>query len=330
MTWTPLRPLVALAAVAILLGSCGGDDNGGDGTAANTTPPPATPADFPKPGDQTIAQLRAEVGPGPVLSPAVSVLEAGEENRFGFGLFDRSRKQISEAQVGLYVADQNGEGVEGPFLARWESLAVDPEFQSESVTADPDAAESFYLAKLPFERPGDYQVLGIAKLDDRLVAADPIAVRVVRKARVPAVGEPAPRINTPTLEDVGGVVERIDTRVPPAPDLHERDFADVVGVEPIVLVFATPALCQSRVCGPVVDIVKQVKAAHEGEAVFIHMEIYEDNQFERGFREQVRAWRLPTEPWAFTIDRAGLVAARLEGAFSAEELERALQAATAG
>jgi hypothetical protein len=116
--------------------------------------------------------------------------------------------------------------------------------------------------------------------------------------------------------------------VPPAPDLHEHDFADVVGRQPVVLVFATPALCQSRVCGPVVDIVKQVKAEHEGEAVFIHMEIFEDNQFEKGYRSQVREWRLPTEPWAFTIDRAGNVAARLEGAFSPDELERALEAAT--
>lgn len=311
----------------MLLASCGGDD-GGSGTAADAAPPPATPADFPKPGSRTISQLRAEVGPGPVLSPAVSVFEAGGENRFAFGLFDRSRKQISQAQVALYVANETGEDVEGPFLAKWHSLAVKPEFQSESVTADPDAAESVYIGQLPFERAGDHQVLGIAKLDDRLVAADPIAVRVVRKAPVPAVGEAAPRTHTPTLEDVGGVIEKIDTRVPPAPDLHERDFADVVGVEPILLVFATPALCQSRVCGPVVDIVKQVKAAHEGEAVFIHMEIFEDNQLERGFREQVRAWRLPTEPWAFTIDRSGRVAARLEGAFSADELERALEAAT--
>lgn len=318
-----------LAAATLLLASCGGDD-GDDSGATSAAPPPATPADFPEPGSRTISQLRAEVGPGPVLSPAVSVLEVGDANRFAFGLFDRSRKQISQAQVALYVANADGEDVRGPFLAKWESLAVKPEFQSESVTADPDAARSVYVADLPFERAGDYQLLGLAKLDDRLVAADPIAVRVVREAPVPAVGEPAPRTSTPTLEDVGGVVERIDTRVPPAPDLHEQDFADVLGREPIVLVFATPALCQSRVCGPVVDITKQVKAAHEGEAVFIHMEIFNDNQFEKGFRPQVRDWNLPTEPWAFTVDRTGRVAARLEGAFSADELERALEAATAG
>ena len=91
-----------------------------------------------------------------------------------------------------------------------------------------------------------------------------------------------------------------------------------------MLLFATPALCQSRVCGPVVDIAEQVKAGYDGDAEFIHMEIYNDNELDKGFREQVLEWNLPTEPWAFTIDREGKVAARLEGAFSARELEAAL------
>ena len=72
-----------------------------------------------------------------------------------------------------------------------------------------------------------------------------------------------------------------------------------------MLIFATPALCQSRVCGPVVDIAEQVKADYDGDAEFIHMEIYNDNELDKGFREQVLAWKLPTEPWAFTIDSAG-------------------------
>ena len=96
----------------------------------------------------------------------------------------------------------------------------------------------------------------------------------------------------------------------------------------MVLVFATPALCQSKVCGPVVDIAEQVKADHEGEAEFIHMEIFNGNELEQGYRPQVRAWNLPTEPWVFAIDRKGRIAARIEGAFSARELEAALKKAT--
>lgn len=320
-------PLLAVLLIgsALLLASCGGGDD--DGRPMDASPPPATKADFPKPAGRTLAELRGELGPGPALAPSVSVLQRGKESRFGFALFDRSRKQISNAKVALYVADANGRDVRGPFPARFESLEVKPEFQSESVTADPDAAKSIYVAELPFERAGEYQLMGVAEFDGRLVSGDPIAVRVVEESPVPEVGEPAPRIHTPTVEDVGGAIERIDTRVPPAPDLHEVDFADALGSKPIVLVFATPALCQSRVCGPVVDIMRQVKAQYEDEAAWIHMEIFEDNELDKGFREQVRAFNLPTEPWAFTIDASGRVAARLEGAWSARELERAVQAA---
>jgi hypothetical protein len=111
--------------------------------------------------------------------------------------------------------------------------------------------------------------------------------------------------------------------------MHDTDFADVVGRKPVILLFATPALCQSRVCGPVVDVAEQVKAAHQGEDVaWIHQEVFRDNELENGYHQQLLDFGLQTEPWLFAIDRRGRVAARLEGAFSAAELERAVTAAT--
>ena len=100
-----------------------------------------------------------------------------------------------------------------------------------------------------------------------------------------------------------------------------------VGSEPVILLFASAELCKSRVCGPVVDVAEQVKAAHGADVNFVHQEIYNDNEVDKGFRPQVLSWRLPTEPWAFAVDRTGKVAARLEGAFSATELEDAVRAA---
>ena len=60
-----------------------------------------------------------------------------------------------------------------------------------------------------------------------------------------------------TAEDVGGDLSKIDTRQPPS-SMHDDDFKDVVGKKPVVLIFATSALCQSRVCGPVVDVAERV------------------------------------------------------------------------
>ncbi|MDX6622064.1 MAG: hypothetical protein QOK36_4450, partial [Gaiellales bacterium] len=44
----------------------------------------------------------------------------------------------------------------------------------------------------------------------------------------------------------------------------------------------------------------------------------------KGYRPQVRAWRLPSEPWTFVIGSDGKIATRLEGAFSAAELRAAV------
>jgi hypothetical protein len=109
--------------------------------------------------------------------------------------------------------------------------------------------------------------------------------------------------------------------------MHEADFADVLGKKPVVLLFATPQLCQSRVCGPVVDLAEQAKAGGDGDVEFIHMEVFRDNRIDRGVRPQMSAFRLRSEPWVFTFDRSGKVAARIEGAFSQRELEQAVDAA---
>ena len=318
---------VIAAALALALGTvgCGGEDD----DAADRPAPPAKPEDFPTAG-KPLTQLREEVSAeGPVLAPSVSELEPGE-NRFGFGLFDRARAQIADAPVAIYVAPVGGGDASGPFLARYESLAVKPQYQSRLVAADPDAAKSLYVAQVKFPRPGRYEVMGVARLDNRLVAATPAgaALRVTKDGSVPDVGDPAPRTHTPTKDEVGDV-SKIDTRQPPS-TMHDVDFADVVGRRPVILLFATPALCRSRVCGPVVDVAEQVKARRREEAAFVHMEIFRDNDLDQGYRPQVVQWRLPTEPWLFAVDRNGRVAARIEGAFSAEELDEAVDAAVSG
>ncbi len=326
-----LLALVGLLSAVLVLASCGGDSS----QDATATPPTPNASDFPKPrrGD-TLADMRSQLGDDTlVVAPSVSVLEAGERNRFGFGLFDASQRQIADAPMAVYFARKGGGEVQGPYPARFESLAVSPQFQSQSTASDPQSAQTLYVAEVPFRDPGRYDVLGIVALEDRMVAALPAqpGVEVVRDSPVPDVGEPAPEVSTPTVTSVGGAIEEIDTRLPPAPELHDSDFADVVGQQPAVLLFATPALCASRVCGPVADITLEVQAAHESEDIeFIHQEIYEENVVEEGFREQVREYELPTEPWLFTVDGDGEIAARLEGAFSADELEQAIDAATRG
>jgi hypothetical protein len=320
--------LIAALLICALLAGCGGDD---DSSSGDQPPPAARAEDFPKPGGRSVAELLNEVGgSGPVLAPSGLELRTGKQ-RFGFALFNPSREQITDASVAVYAAPAGGGPAKGPYLARYESLAVKPQFQSRQTASDPDAAVSIYTTEIPFDKPGRYELLGIARLGGKLVpATTPSPGVVVKKASgdpIPAVGTRPPRIHTPTEAEVGGDVASIDTRLPPS-SMHDADFADVLGKKPVVLLFATPQLCQSRVCGPVVDVAEQVKANAGDDVEFIHMEVFRDNRIDRGVRPQMLAFNLRSEPWLFVFDRSGKVAARIEGAFSERELEQAIAKAT--
>jgi hypothetical protein len=151
--------LAMLAACALIAGGCG---SGSEDT--DKPPSVARPEDFPTASGKTLQELRQSLpAGGPVLAPAVSQLTVGV-NRFGFGLFDRGRNQIADAQVALYAAPVGGGKASGPFVARWESLKVDTPFQSQTVKSDPDAARSVYVADLKLPRAGQYEILGVARL----------------------------------------------------------------------------------------------------------------------------------------------------------------------
>jgi hypothetical protein len=321
----PLSLLIGLLAVGALAAGCGGSDK-------TDTPPPqpeptGQPADFPTANGKTVDDLASMAqGKGPVLAPSVSVLHKGS-NRFGFALFDTARKQITGTEVAIYTARSDGTNVRGPYVARSESLAVKPQFESQTTASDPNAAKSVYVADVPFKRNGKQAVIAIAKLDGRLLVTNGYPVDVTKastKSAPPDVGDKAINVHTQTLTDVGGNAAALDTRRPEATDLLKDDLAKVLGKQPVVITFATPQLCQSRVCGPVVDIVEQVKSGAPKDIAFIHQEIYKDNQTSEGVRPQVAAWRLASEPWTFVIDKSGKISTRFEGAFSVGELQRAV------
>ena len=317
-----LPATLALAAAATMLGACGADE---EPDASGESPVKAPPAgEFPAPAG-TLDDLLADVGTSNdiVASQSGGVFEPGDE-RFGFGLFDVGGDQITDATAAIYAARGTDGKTLGPFPARIETLETEPEFVAQT-TAEDDA-KVVYVANVPFDKPGEWNLAAVVKRPDGTVATRLAATVIVDDYKdIPDVGEPAPEVHTPTLSQVGGDVEAIDTRVPPS-SMHGDDLAEVLRSEPVVLLFATPSLCQSRVCGPVVDVAEQVKAEHGDEAAFIHQEIYIDNIPDpENLRPQVEAYGLPTEPWLFVIDEEGDVSTRIEGAFSAAELEDALE-----
>jgi hypothetical protein len=171
-------------------------------------------------------------------------------------------------------------------------------------------------------------VLTVTQAKGGMLAA-PSQVKVVKPGEdpIPDVGEPAPRVETDTVASAKGDEEAVDTRIPTAPELHEQSFADVVGRKPVALLFATPQLCQSRVCGPVTDIELQMKAKYGGRMTFIHQEVYADNDPNKGLRKPLKEFKLRSEPWLFVVGADGNVTARLEGSFGLKAFEDAINTA---
>jgi hypothetical protein len=320
----PRVAALLLVLASLLLVACGGDDSSSkpSGDEPETTEGAAKNVDFPDGGNKTMRALRASAPEGAVFAPSVSQLRPGK-NRIGFALFDESRAQVSPDAVAVYVGGTQGRGLRGPFVARKESLRVKPQFMSRQTAADLDEVDSFWVADVDLPRRGRYVLTALASIDGELTSTSQLEMRAGQRGGPPDVGDKAIRVDTDTVEDAGGELESIDTRIPPLAELHERSLSEVLGKEPVVLAFATPQLCQTRVCGPVVDVVAQVKAETSGKDVtYIHQEIYKGNDINQGFRPQVGAWGLPTEPWIFVIDKNGRIVERFEGAVSVAELRR--------
>jgi hypothetical protein len=358
------RPIVAFAcllAAGLLVAGCGGGSSsssgGGGGGAATVASQPAPPRSaFPATEGRSLEEVvnladhPAELG----IEPAAMVFYGGQ-NRYPFGVFEKGhgsesgklRKAVPNAEVAIYYAcippakpgakvkegnksPAAKKGLEqpaiGPFPAKIESLSPQPEFESKTTSEDPNAARVVYSTELNLPAEGQCRPAALVKEGGEVGAKVLPSIDAGEFTKIPRVGEKPPQIHTPTAQEAGGDLAKITTRVPPDTQ-NKVDFAEVLGKEPIVLLFATPQFCQSRVCGPVVDVAQEAQGKFGKRANFIHMEIYNENDPSKGVRPQVRAFHLPSEPWLFTINREGRVSAAVEGAFGPELLDKVVEKA---
>jgi len=328
------RLLALVVAAALLAAGCGGSE------AAAPKPPPgvskrdfaarlaaastATAADFPAVGGRTLQQVADTATAGNQVGLASSVFTPGD-NRLAFGVIDKTNAFVY-GKSAVYVARRPGDRALGPYPAPADSLLTKPAFRSQNAAVESSPIAQIYAAKVPFPTAGDWSVLVVTKQGTKLTGAA-AQVPVVAKSKIPDVGDRPPRVSTDTVAGAAGNLAAIDTRRPFARELHTTNFKDVLGKKPVALLFATPQLCQSRVCGPVVDIALQMKQEYGDRMAFIHQEVYRDNQVSKGLRPPLEAFHLRTEPWLFTIDRDGRIAARLEGSFGVREFRQAVEAA---
>ena len=72
--------------------------------------------------------------------------------------------------------------------------------------------------------------------------------------------------------------------------------------------------------------VASVGFSERGGIRFIHVEVFTDNDPNRGYNRWMREWGLATEPWVFLVGADGRVKAKFEGSVSERELVAAVRA----
>jgi hypothetical protein len=303
------RPAAVLIVLGCLLLSGCGSGSGSDTSTSSAAPPAGSLEALWRSGS-----TQAGVVPGSTdYQPGL--------NRVSFLVVDAKGKVVAARTAAVLVST----GLEQrPFLravARSEPIGVPG--------GDSAGIGSIYVTHLRLPRPGKYWMLvrpggaaaGTTALGNLLVPAKPDA---------PAVGARAIASDTPTLASTHGDLARLTTATHPDRSLYRVSVAQALARhDPFVVVFATPKFCQSRTCGPVVDVVSAVARTLAGTPVrFIHVEIYKQNDPARGFNRWVSgpgSWNLPNEPFTFLVDRRGIVRAKLSGAFSVGELEQTIR-----
>ncbi len=339
----PARVLALVGAAGLVVAGCGSSGSSSKTTttdsqaaaakraqsnSARTAVANLTAAEHPSAGafpvahGRSLQQLGAMVKSTAQFGGATGTFTPGVR-RVAFALNTKTGGFVY-APTAIYVAKTPSSPAKGPYLAPADPMVVAAQYRSKQ-NAGPGGIQAIYAAHIPLPHPGTYTVLAITRAPTGPVGS-PGEVAVAKTSPIPDVGQRPPAIATDTAASVHGDASLLTTRVPPE-DMHSVSFNQVLGKKPVALLFSTPQLCISRVCGPVTDIAVSLQHEFAGKITFIHQEVYVDNQPTKGLRPQLKAFHLQTEPWLFTVDRKGAIVTRLEGAFGINEFRQALEAA---
>ncbi len=294
-----------LAALAIITAACSGG-GGGEGDSDAIT------------------------GVSPVI---VSSELAVGENRFMIGLLSSENEEIVGAAVAFRFFKLDGDQQELREEARATPITLEKTYthtHEDGTVETHEAGQSgVYVAAVRFDEPGQWGVEVTATVAD--VTYDPSAIGfvVLEESASVALGAPAPRSETLTLDDVEDVAQ-IDTSNPPIPEMHTLTIAEAVtSGRPSVIIFATPAFCLSRICGPTKDVVDDLFKQYTGDVNFVHVEPYELDKARSGEGlfpvPATSEWGLTSEPWVFLVDSQGNIAAKFEAVVTLDELKTALE-----
>ncbi len=301
-----------IVTLALVLAACG--------SAATTSPPSVAPP-------SVAPASSAPSAAGPAILPIIISSEITKgPNRWLFSLTDPASNLIAAPDVPVHLeffdvgAAPNTVAFEADARFLW---AIEGE-------------RGLYAADIEYPKAGRWGTRFTATLPDGTTQTVRADYDVTETGKTPAIGAAAPSVDTPTLTDVAGEVAKVSTDKSPEERFYETSVADALAAEqPFVLVFATPAFCQTAVCGPTLEVVKSVAAGYP-DLTFINVEPYKmvftdgrlqpelsaDGQLQTA--PWTDAFALPSEPWVFVVDAGGKVTAKFETILAAEEMKAAI------
>lgn len=279
----------ALVGAGAVLTACGSTSS-----SAPTAPASPDAAGSSDPASSALAAVAPDATADLAVVAATYEQLVDQPNPFVFGLFTLEQEPLADVSAELYAVPESGAPL-GPWPAEPAAVDVPP--------------GALYTVPVEFSATGLHEIVVVT--DDGRAGVVAVDVRDSESSELAAPGQQAQVVATPTTdEDLG--YDRICTRTPEPCGMHDVSLEQALaGDMPVVLLFATPAFCQTAVCGPTVDVVDQVRGSGFDDVRFVHCEIFSDAGETLG--DPVVAWNLPTEPWMFVIDTDGTIVRRADG-----------------
>jgi hypothetical protein len=301
-----MRKLLAIALVALVSAGCSGGSTGQTAVAGSPSPQSSGgPAIIP-------ILINSEITKGP--------------NRFLFSLTDRQNQLVAAPDVKVHL----------------EFYDVDTAQDTVAFEADArflwaiEDVQGLYVASVEFPDAGRWGTRFEATFPDGREESVRADYDVAETGSTPALGAKVPSVDTPTAADFGGDLKHLTSDQEPEPRFYETSISDALAAgEPFVVSFATPAFCQTRLCGPSLETVKAVAKDYQA-ITFINVEPYKmkfesaslqpelDANGQLQPAEWTNAWGLLSEPYTFVVRGDGTMAAKFEGVIGADELREAL------
>lgn len=243
-------------------------------------------------------------------------------NRFAVGLFDEAGHVIQEATVHFHYYD----------LSNPATPVLEAEADATPLHT-PDGFTTIYTQEREFKRAGEWGVEVQARFPDGATALKRIGFEVLADSPTLKAGQLVPALVTPTANLVSSDLSKLTSAPAPNPAFYELSLAQAItNGKPTVLLLATPAFCQTRFCGPAYEQTSELQSRYGDAFNFVHVEVYTGlpnpaaNNWE--VTPAMAAFGLTTEPWLYLIDAHGKIVYRVEGVFTAAEVEPHLQSLT--